>query len=515
MKHIILIPFMLLLAEVTQGQVTTFNKRVTGLSNLSIGGIEVLDDYYYTYGNALNSQQGYRITLSKFDTLGQLQFHKQYNNFWRLNYFPRPVRVNTTFDGNLLMLVNVKDTTERAAIIRLDTAGTILNEMLVSFSGISLDSILTKSLYPTPDSGFVAMAIVIDSQKIRVGIIKLDKYVQKEWEMIMPYAPNRNRRGRSNLKIDKGGGYLLTEDFRYCYNSLECPTIECITTKLDDLGNVVWTTNTNSLNRRIQGANDIIRTKDNGLVVASSVMVPFHTGAVSPHRQWGFVYKMDSLRNILWTKTIVGGGATWYDEAVRVIELGDSSLIIFGTIIDTSRGVWDAENGYVMKLSAQGDSLWMREYTYLANSITTRRTRLLEAKLLSNNGFLIGGDLSFLGSGGVTGWLIKLDEQGCLVPGCHTTTGVLPLEQGGAISLLLYPNPTTDYLNVHYYNKTTKEELTFCVVDLQGRVLQRYTTYDQSDKTYIVPVSGLVAGVYVLEVRQEGELIGREQFVKQ
>jgi hypothetical protein len=50
---------------------------------------------------------------------------------------------------------------------------------------------------------------------------------------------------------------------------------------------------------------------------------------------------------------------------------------------------------------------------------------------------------------------------------------------------------------------------------MQGRVLSRYETYDQSDKTYIVPVSDLVVGMYVLEVRQEGVVIGSEQFVKQ
>ncbi|CAA6799295.1 MAG: Unknown protein, partial [uncultured Aureispira sp.] len=38
--------------------------------------------------------------------------------------------------------------------------------------------------------------------------------------------------------------------------------------------------------------------------------------------------------------------------------------------------------------------------------------------------------------------------------------------------------------------------------------------YDESDKTYIVSVSDLAAGMYVLELRQEGILLGSEPFVK-
>ncbi|MFT5645784.1 MAG: hypothetical protein ACI976_000458, partial [Aureispira sp.] len=73
----------------------------------------------------------------------------------------------------------------------------------------------------------------------------------------------------------------------------------------------------------------------------------------------------------------------------------------------------------------------------------------------------------------------------------------------------------SDYLNIYYQNTSSKRDLTFSVVDVMGRVLDSYTTADISEKTYIFPVQDLGAGVYFLEVRQDGVLLGTEPFVKE
>ena len=113
---------------------------------------------------------------------------------------------------------------------------------------------------------------------------------------------------------------------------------------------------------------------------------------------------------------------------------------------------------------------------------------------------------------------MKLDEYGCLVPGCHlpdTTTSILPIGSQPQAALKLYPNPVEDYLNVFYRNKQEGKQLTFRILDQQGRVLKSYTTRDISEKTYVFPVWGLLGGWYVLEVRQDGKLVGSEVFIKQ
>jgi hypothetical protein len=91
---------------------------------------------------------------------------------------------------------------------------------------------------------------------------------------------------------------------------------------------------------------------------------------------------------------------------------------------------------------------------------------------------------------------------------------VLPLYAQPQAELKIYPNPAVDYLNVLYRNKQIGEELTFRILDVQGRVLQSHTARDISDKTYIFPVWELLGGWYVLEVRQDGVLVGSGVFVK-
>jgi hypothetical protein len=89
---------------------------------------------------------------------------------------------------------------------------------------------------------------------------------------------------------------------------------------------------------------------------------------------------------------------------------------------------------------------------------------------------------------------------------------VLPLHTQPQAELKLYPNPAVDYLNVLYRNKQVGEKLTFRILDAQGRVIQSHTARDISDKTYIFPVWELLGGWYVLEVRQDGVLVGSAVF---
>ena len=203
----------------------------------------------------------------------------------------------------------------------------------------------------------------------------------------------------------------------------------------------------------------------------------------------------------------------------KIIELEDSSLVAFGTVVrlyPQPNPTYNIIHGRIVKLSPQGDSLWNREYEYLTSGNGLEQS-IYDAERTYDGGFLVCGEANGITTSGgpyQQGWLLKLDEHGCLVPGCHLNTGILPTGTTEAIELSLYPNPATDYLNVHYRAAKVGTELTFSVLDRQGRVLQTYNTADVSDKTYIVPVYDLVAGVYVLELQRDGVVLGSELFVR-
>lgn len=88
------------------------------------------------------------------------------------------------------------------------------------------------------------------------------------------------------------------------------------------------------------------------------------------------------------------------------------------------------------------------------------------------------------------------------------------LEKADNTTIKIIENPARHHLHIYYDSEKTGTELNFSVIDMQGRVLQNYITADVSDKTYIVPVYDLTTGIYVLEIRRDGQLLKSEQFIK-
>ena len=74
----------------------------------------------------------------------------------------------------------------------------------------------------------------------------------------------------------------------------------------------------------------------------------------------------------------------------------------------------------------------------------------------------------------------------------------------------LYPNPTTDVLNIYPVNLTREYDLS--LFDLSGREVKRQNS--QMGQTRFV-VSDLPSGAYLVEVSHEGLLPKRHQFIKQ
>jgi hypothetical protein len=504
-------------------QITTFNKRIQlGCGNTILSSLEITDSCYYVIGTARDSLSCCLGALfAKFDTLGNPLFsHVYYDSLGRYGTWHPSLEVYS--DDYLAVSGYYIDVNNcmRGGVLKYNTEGELIEKYLHSNLYPNEKYIRTDDMKITADSGFIVVSGISHPQGVGdVSILKLDKNGNKIWHIssidsnYIEHIPCVYATNDNHYIIGYQQDNLSGVQMNY--------TVRSKLEKIDPLGNTVWTYQSPS-NEQIHGVNDLIQSKDGGLVIASAWgserLNP--TGTYAVPIQEAYVYKLDSGRNFLW-------GTKFHSDALtsanfqKVIELEDSTLVAFGTVVrlyPPSNPTYNIIHGRIVKLSPQGDSIWSRDYEYLSTANASHT--VYDAERTHDGGFLICGEAvgnDTIPSNPVIfqqGWLIKLDEEGCLVPGCHIITSVLPIAERASISLSLYPNPTVDYLNVHYYNKETKEHLTFSVVDMQGRVLSRFETYDQSDKTYIVPVSDLVVGMYVLEVRQEGVLLGSEQFVK-
>ncbi|MBL7797806.1 MAG: T9SS type A sorting domain-containing protein, partial [Saprospiraceae bacterium] len=112
------------------------------------------------------------------------------------------------------------------------------------------------------------------------------------------------------------------------------------------------------------------------------------------------------------------------------------------------------------------------------------------------------------------GWIIAVDDYGCLVPGCHLVSPAGEPRQEMPV-VLLYPNPVRDALNVYYRGKAGESKSSFFqIVDATGRVLKSWHS-GSDDETMVVFADFLPTGSYFLQcMSEDGRLLHTVPFVK-
>jgi hypothetical protein len=182
----------------------------------------------------------------------------------------------------------------------------------------------------------------------------------------------------------------------------------------------------------------------------------------------------------------------------------------------------DAEVPFVTKISMDGDSIWKRRIVSVflnGDGSFLPLTSIVDFVFNDDGGITGIGELrTYTGDGPQNGWIqdtyiVRLDDQGCLVPGCDTLVGVAELNPTG-LAMDLYPNPASDLLNVHVESVRPYSRYTLSVLDMQGRLLHAMTGSFPSS-TYQIDVRDLAAGTYILSLENESGQSEHRRFVVQ
>ena len=211
------------------------------------------------------------------------------------------------------------------------------------------------------------------------------------------------------------------------------------------------------------------------------------------------------------------------------LELGDTTssvLINFREIIPVGEDEYIATGheyrdsmsmGWLIRFNLAGEVIWDSYFSIVpVTGINEPLHEFFDLKQTPDNGFVMVGyghnvQATFEGNPGFFAWLVKTDSVGCLVPGCQdfleTGTNDLP-----PIRLSVYPNPANDILNIYYNDAdfTGKSEL--MIYDMKGSLVKSWKL-QSNDMTYVYDVSGLSAGIYVIELMTEGIGQFSEKFV--
>ena len=238
-----------------------------------------------------------------------------------------------------------------------------------------------------------------------------------------------------------------------------------------------------------------------------------HTGIVFsyfsiPEDPLPFVYtqlqivKRDTDFNVVWETKI--GNPSYRSRYLDITSTLDGGWLATGVYYEKPEpdtlGNYFA--GVLSKVNELGEFQWTRTDTffYASDLEANRIEHTLNSVLTLPSGSIIttGRIENYNDPSRSYGWMIKLDKDGCLTPGCHPNlTGVN--FSNLLTSFELFPNPTSDYVTVEGSGAFSTE-----VYDSIGRrVLDRQAFVDSGTLDF----SLLPKGVYFVNIQTEGHLI--------
>lgn len=428
-------------------------------------------------------------------------------------------RLNTLtnlYDGTFVVTAYSFDPGMKGMLIKYNEHGDTLwtKEYLNPFYPAQ-DYIVPIAIAKMDDGGF-AMSCWIQKNagNVDIYLIKTDSLGDIQWESIYnnplwdrPYSILLAPTGKMIVGAARSNIGLVAENYTYQNHIFQ----------VNDTGTVEWTyLSPTSLGLRY-GAADMVLLGDGSLVIASGVGYEQERTSVNTIYFDKHIFKLNPMQEIEWEITFAESPLTGTSFLTNLISLSDNSGFVAA---GTHGEEFDSQNafslrGWIGKVSPDGDSLWTRQYIGLDQ--LNNRHALYDLKETPDGGFILCGEsrnpLPVPGEIAQQAWLLKLDEFGCLVPGCQLNTATAEQEKE-AFRLAIYPNPTTDYLNFFLHAPDRMSALSFRILDAAGRLVQEFGPL-ASGATYILPVSDWSPGAYILQGLGEGKVLCAEKFIKQ
>ena len=475
-----------------------FGNQETGFSVLAVNG------GYYIAGAAKDSSFWQRIEILHIDSIGNEVWKKSYGKQNHQYYPGIGESLIPTFDGGYALGGSVLKPTgdDDAILYKFDANG---DTLWTRMYGDSLFQIAYKCIQ-TSDKGYILIGTSNNGNDNDIMLLKTDSIGNTEWQKM--YGGSNQQRG---IAIDKcyDKGYIIGGSTWSSAKGYDAYVI-----KTDSMGNQQWAKNFGG-DYDDCGAN-IIQTADSGYIFAICInqLVPPN---LTPNFSRNYIYKLDAFGNVLWTKPfgpLTQGGGTSFNSTFH--ELNDGSFFIAGQLIDPQY----AMRGWLLKINAQGDSLWDRRYDKFYES----DDRFLGAIPTDDGGFIAVGDNYYFGlndTGMLAGnrqnlWVLKIDSCGCVYSGCDTTctgdtTDILDIHALN-VEFRVYPNPTSGNITVVYSLPFGIKNATIIFYDLMGKRISSYEIQNSS-RTINLGMRDFSNGIYYCVFWVEGEVLARNKIV--
>jgi hypothetical protein len=177
----------------------------------------------------------------------------------------------------------------------------------------------------------------------------------------------------------------------------------------------------------------------------------------------------------------------------------DSTIWVVGDMADPDYN----DTGWIAQLDLDGNLLWERTYRYPGSGYNI----LHDLLPLPGGGALLTGVCSgSVGNSDV--WVLKVDAQGCIVPGCGFVG--LPAPQA-SLPLQVHPNPSSGRFQVEVPESWVAGAVTVQLFDPQGRLLRQTNQLSHPGQPMRLDYSELPGGCYLLRLRHANGDLAQER----
>jgi hypothetical protein len=179
--------------------------------------------------------------------------------------------------------------------------------------------------------------------------------------------------------------------------------------------------------------------------------------------------------------------------------------------------------GWMIRVTSDAELIWERyiQDNRLADDVNTELRDVDECSdgSVAAAGLWTSLDAPRDGGNTLRSWVVKLDANGCLEPGCTSDTIHLmapvsyeEVEQESSMAFQISPNPVVDilHLKIHAANPAAGH-LKYTITGSDGRILQSRPV---SGNAMDIAVGGLPSGLYFFSITDKHQLLAVRRFYK-
>lgn len=163
----------------------------------------------------------------------------------------------------------------------------------------------------------------------------------------------------------------------------------------------------------------------------------------------------------------------------------------------------EPDYGLLYKVAQNGDSLWTRKYQPLTwDSLRGAFFSFKQVNCTPYNTIVVAGIASDYITNYQKPWVLHLDKDGCLIPGCSEFVSVSDIQSGKQNAFSIYPNPiVSDHIYIDS-RINSKDQYILTLSDLSGKELHKAYFSPQQFVQYLIEIpASLISGEYVLRIR--------------